>query len=68
MGFLDELNTYTNKHIVPGVIDNVFKNDPLLAYFKVNEPQTFPGGSAIQENFMNYVTFHSNMEWKTSLN
>lgn len=52
MGFLDELNTYTNKHIVPGVVDNVFKNDPLLAYLKSNEPQTFPGGSAIQENFM----------------
>lgn len=52
MAFLDELNTYTNKHIVPGVVDNVFKNDPLLAYLKVNQPQTFPGGSAIQENFM----------------
>ena len=52
MGFLDEVNTYTNKHIVPGVVDNVFKNDPLLAYLKSNQPETFPGGSAIQENFM----------------
>jgi hypothetical protein len=52
MAFLDELNTYVNKHIVPGVVDNVFKNDPLLAYLKVNEPETFPGGASIQENFM----------------
>lgn len=52
MAFLDELNTYTTKHIVPGVVDNVFKNDPLLAYMKANTLEIFPGGAAIQENFM----------------
>lgn len=52
MAFLDEVNTYCNKHIVPGVVDNVFKNDPLLAYMKANTLEIFPGGSAIQENFM----------------
>jgi hypothetical protein len=51
MAFLNELNTFTNKHIVPGVVDNVFKNDPLLAYMKTNEVEIFPGGSVIQENF-----------------
>lgn len=47
MAFLDELNTYTTKHIVPGVVDNVFKNDPLLAYMKANTLEIFPGGAAI---------------------
>jgi hypothetical protein len=35
-----------------GVVDNVFKNDPLLAYLKKNVPQKFPGGTQIQENFI----------------
>lgn len=52
MAFLDELNTSTQKHIVPGVVDNVFKNDPLLAYMKKNNPNKFPGGTLIQENFI----------------
>lgn len=52
MAFLNELNTIANKHIVPGVVDNVFKNDPLLAYLKANVPETFPGGASIQENFI----------------
>jgi len=52
MAFLSEINTYTNKHIVPGVVDNVFKNDPLLAKMKVDNVEIFPGGSLIQENFM----------------
>ncbi len=49
-GFLDELNTSTQRHIVPGVVDQVFKNDPLLAYLKKNNLQKFPGGTQIQEN------------------
>jgi len=36
----------------PGVVDNVFKNDPLLAYLKANSPEVFPGGASIQENFI----------------
>jgi hypothetical protein len=52
MAFLDELSTYTKIHIVPGCVDNVFKNDPLLAYFKANMVERFPGGTSIQENFV----------------
>jgi hypothetical protein len=51
-GFLDELNTSTQRHIVPGIVDQVFKNDPLLAYMKKNNLQKFPGGTQIQENFI----------------
>ena len=54
-GFLDELNTSTQRHIVPGIVDQVFKNDPLLAYMKKNNLQKFPGGTQIQENFI-YAT------------
>lgn len=54
-GFLDELNTSTQRHIVPGITDNVFKNDPALAYFKTNMLEKFPGGTQIQENFV-YAT------------
>lgn len=51
-GFLDELNTSTQRHIVPGIIDQVFKNDPLLAYLKKNNLEKFPGGTQIQENIL----------------
>lgn len=51
-GFLDELNTSTQRHIVPGIVDNVFKNDPLLAYMKKNNVEKFPGGTQIQENLV----------------
>jgi len=34
------------------VVDNVFKNDPLLAYKKKNNLERFPGGTAIQENLI----------------
>ena len=51
-GFLDELNTSTQRHIVPGLIDNNFKNDPALAYLKKNNLEKFTGGTQIQENFV----------------
>lgn len=51
-GFYDELNTSTNRHIVPGVVDQVFKNDPLLAHMKKNNVEKFPGGTQINENFL----------------
>lgn len=51
-GFLDDLNTSTQRFIVPGIIDNVFKNDPLLAYMKKNNIEKFPGGTQIQENLV----------------
>lgn len=52
-GFLDELNTSTQRWIVPGLVDNNFKNDPLLAYMKKNNLEKFPGGTQIQENLVN---------------
>lgn len=52
MDWLDELSTSTKIHIVPGVTDNVFLNDPLLAMLRAQELQTFPGGLKIQENFL----------------
>ena len=52
MAFLDELNTYTKKEITGGVVDNNFKNDPVLAMIKANNSVTFGGGTKIQENFL----------------
>jgi hypothetical protein len=52
MAFLDELNTYTKVHIVGDVVDNVFKNDPVLAMIKANRSVKFTGGTQIQENFL----------------
>lgn len=51
-GFLDELNTSTHRDIVPGLLDNYGKNDPVLAYLKKNNIEQFKGGSAIQENLV----------------
>lgn len=47
-----ELNTLTQEFIAPGVTDNVFKNDPLLAYLKANQPRRFAGGTNIREVLM----------------
>jgi hypothetical protein len=47
-----EVNVYTQTHIVPGVVDGVFKNDPLLAHLKANGIQRWTGGQTIQENFI----------------
>jgi hypothetical protein len=52
MAFLDELNTSTRRKIVPGLTDNVFRNDPTLAYLKKNNLERFDGGSQINENFV----------------
>ena len=53
---VNEVNVYTLTHIVPGVVDGVFKNDPLLAYLKANGIQRIQGGAKggtmIQENFI----------------
>lgn len=48
----NEVNVYTLTHIVPGVVDGVFKNDPLLAYLKANGIQRWTGGVTVQENFV----------------
>lgn len=47
----NEVNVFVNDYIVPGVVDGVFKNDPLLAYLKANRLNVYPGGLLIQENF-----------------
>jgi hypothetical protein len=52
MAFIDELSTYTRTHIAPGVVDQVFKNDPTLAYMRANCIERFPGGKNIQENIV----------------
>jgi len=52
MDWLDELNTSTHIDIVPGVTDNVFLNDPVLAMFRSQRLEMFKGGSKIQENFL----------------
>lgn len=51
MAWLDDLNTSTKINIVPGVVDQVFKNDPLLAYLRGSNVEKFTGGTKIQENF-----------------
>lgn len=47
-----EINVYTLTHIIPGIVDGVFKNDPLLAHLKANGIQKWTGGTQIQENFI----------------
>lgn len=52
MAFLDQINTAAAKTIVPGVVDNNFRNDPLLAYLKANSLRKYSGGPSWQENFL----------------
>lgn len=49
---LDEINTLTTKKIMPGLVDNFFKNSPILAYLKRNRYKVWTGGPQIQENFL----------------
>ena len=49
---LTELNLLTQEFIAPGVADGIFKNDPLLAFLKANQPRRFPGGKTFEEVFM----------------
>jgi hypothetical protein len=51
MAFLNLVDTVTKTTIVPGVVDNVFKNDPLLALLKKDGLKSWDGGPARQENF-----------------
>lgn len=52
MAFLDPVNTIATKKIVPGVVDNVFKNSPLLAFLRKNSLKRYEGGPSWQENFL----------------
>ena len=49
---LDEVNTLTTKRIMPGLVDNFFKNSPVLAFLKRNRYKVWTGGPQIQENFL----------------
>jgi hypothetical protein len=49
---LDEINTLTTKKIMPGLVDNFFKNSPVLAFLKRNRYKVWAGGPQIQENFL----------------
>lgn len=53
---VNEVNTFTYTNIMPGVVDGVFKNDPLLAYFKANGVNKIQGGqyggAMFQENIL----------------
>lgn len=52
MGFLQKVETVVTKTILPGVTDNVFRNDPLLAFFRKNSLEPWQGGTTYQENFL----------------
>lgn len=52
MAFLDPVNTIATKTIVPGVVDNVFRNSPLLAFCRKNCLRQYDGGPSWQENFL----------------
>ena len=49
---LDEVNTGVTKRIMPGLVDNFFKNGPVMAYCKKNRMKPWTGGPQIQENFL----------------
>jgi hypothetical protein len=53
---VNEVNVFTQTNIMPGVVDGVFKNDPLLAYFKANGVNRIAGGAyggaMFQENII----------------
>lgn len=33
---LDALNSYIQKHILPGIVDNMFKQSPMMAWIRDN--------------------------------
>lgn len=48
---LDEVNTITQKTIMPGVVDNFFKSGPLMAYLRGRFNRKWTG-PLIQENYL----------------
>jgi hypothetical protein len=44
------LNTATRKDILPSLVDNFFKNGPVVRYCKEDRMRIFRGGTGIQEN------------------
>ncbi len=53
MAELDQITVATKRYIreTPKLIDNVFQNDPLLSYAKLNVREDFTGGRLVGENF-----------------
>lgn len=53
MAELDQITVATKRFIrsTPKLIDNIFQNDPLLAYAKQNVREDYDGGRLIGENF-----------------
>lgn len=49
---LSELNVVTQNLIMPDVADGFFKSGPVMAYMRENRMKVFPGGAAIQENYL----------------
>lgn len=47
-----QLNAAMQSVILPGVVDLVFKNDPLLAYLRAKRLDTFAGGTSWRENIL----------------
>ena len=52
MAFIDKVNTVVVTKILPDVTDGVFRNDPLLAFFRKNSVTPWQGGVAYQENVL----------------
>ena len=52
MAFLDPVNTIATKTIVPGVVDGVFRNSPLLAFLRQNSLEPYEGGPSWQFNIL----------------
>jgi hypothetical protein len=52
MAFLDPVNTISTKTIVPGVVDGVFRNSPLLAFLRSNSLEPYEGGPSWQFNIL----------------
>lgn len=54
MAELDQITVATKRYIRenPKLVDNVFQNDPLFAYLKLNVREDFDGGRLIGENFI----------------
>lgn len=71
---LTELNSVTLAKIAPGVVDNNFLNDPLLAFLKQNVTEVFTGGAvsdpvgaevSIREEFMYNNLEGDSYDWRT---
>src|SRR5262245_7168617 len=48
----NQLTSAVEDVILPGVVDLVFKNDPLLAYLRAKRLDTFAGGQSWRENIL----------------